>query len=189
MPTLHLDSMPRPPRDARAGTFHVFTHCVWAAPALFRDDLGRTMFLRELARVTRTFEWTCIAFCLLGTHYHLIVDVPDRALPLGMQSLNFRYARDFNQRHGMRGHVQFARYGAVRITNDAQLQTVFRYVARNPVEARLCGTCEDWPWSSYAAAIGLGEPHSFVDPMRILASFDPVRELAAARLRAFVEES
>jgi hypothetical protein len=45
-----------------------------------------------------------------------------------------------------------------------------------------------WPLSSYAAAVGLAEPNSFVDPMRVLASFDLVRELAAAQLRAFVEE-
>jgi putative transposase len=188
MLAMHLGSMPRPNRDTRAGIFHVFTHCVWAAPALFRDDLNRAVFLRELARVTRTFEWTCIGFCLMGTHYHLMLEVPDMALPVGMQSLNFRYSVDFNQRHGMRGHVQFARYGAVRIANESHLQTVYKYVSRNPVEAGLCRTCEDWPWSSYAGAVGLAEPHSFVDPLRVLQSFDLVRELAAARLRAFVEE-
>jgi hypothetical protein len=32
-----------------------------AAPALLRDDLSATVLLRELARVTRTFEWTCRA--------------------------------------------------------------------------------------------------------------------------------
>jgi REP element-mobilizing transposase RayT len=180
--------MPRPPRDTRAGIFHVFTHCVWAASALFRDDRNRIVFLRELARCTQLFEWTCIGFCLMRTHYHLVLEVPDEALPIGMQSLNFRYAIGFNQRFGMRGHVQFARYGAVRITNDAQLQTTYKYVVRNPIEAGLCMSCEDWPWSSYAAAISRAEPHSFVDPMRILQSFDLDRELAAAKLRAFVEE-
>ena len=188
MPRLHLDSMPRPPRDTRAGIFHVFTHCVWAAPALFRDDLDRTVFLRELARATRVYEWICISFCLMRSHYHLMLEVPDKALPVGMQSLNFRHAIDFNQRHGMRGHVQFARYGAVRVNSDSHLLTAYRYIARNPVEARLCDNCEDWPWSSYAGSVGLAESHSFVDPMRVLQSLDPVRDLAAAQLRAFVEQ-
>jgi REP element-mobilizing transposase RayT len=185
---VHLASMPRPPRDTRAGVFHVFTHCVWAAPALFRDDLSRTAFLRELARVTRCFEWTCIGFCLMRTHYHLMLDVPDKALPVGMQSLNFRYAIDFNQRYGMRGHVQFARYGAVRIRSDSQLLTAYKYIVRNPVEAGLCSNCEDWPWSSYASSVGLTEPHSFVDPTRVLQPLDSDRESAAAQLRAFVTE-
>jgi hypothetical protein len=124
----------------------------------------------------------------MRTHYHLMLEVPDNTLPVGMQSLNFRYAIEFNQRHGMRGHVQFARYGAVRMTSDSHLLTAYRYIARNPVEAGLCGTCAEWPWSSYAACIGLVEPHSFVDPTRVLQSLNPVRELAAAQLRAFVEE-
>ena len=70
----------------------------------------------------------------------------------------------------------------------SHLQNVYKYLARNPVEARLCGHCEDWPWSSYAGTVGLAEPHSFVDPMRVLESFDRERELAASRLRAFVDE-
>jgi REP element-mobilizing transposase RayT len=167
--------------------FHVFTHCVWASPAHFRDEVDRTSFLRELARVTRTFEWTCIGFCLMRTHYHLLLEVHDGALPRGMQSLNFRYAVNYNQRHAMRGHVQFQRYGAVRIKDDSQLCTVYRYVARNPVEALLCTSAADWPASSYAAAVGVAEPHSFVDPSRVLRCFGEVDELAAAELRAYVE--
>ena len=179
--------MARPPRDTTAGIFHVFTHCVWAAPALFRDDLDRTVFLRELARVTRRYGWTCIEFCLMGTHYHLLLEVGDQALPVGMQSLNFRYAIGFNQRHAMRGHVQFERYGAKRITDESHLLTTFAYIANNPVEARLCDSSAEWPWSSYGGSVGLAESHSFVDPMRVLACFDSPAELAAAQLRARVE--
>ena len=40
--------------------------------------------------------------------------------------------------------------------------------------------------SSYAATIGLTEPHSFVNPSRILGCFGGPPELARARLRAFV---
>jgi putative transposase len=181
--------MPRPPRDTRAGLFHVFTHCVWAAPAHFRDDIDRTSFLRELVRAIRTFEWTCVGFCLMRTHYHLVLEVGDGALPRGMQSLNFRYAINFNQRYAMRGHVQFERYGAVRIEDEAHLRTAYRYVARNPVEARLCATPADWPWSSYGAAVGLAETHTFVDPSRVLRCFGEIDELAAAQLRDFVEDS
>jgi len=60
-------------------------------------------------------------------------------------------------------------------------------VVHNPVEAGLSDNCEDWRWSSYAAAIGLAEPQSFVDPARVLQSFDSDRKVAAATLRAFVE--
>jgi REP element-mobilizing transposase RayT len=182
-------AVPRSERDRGPGVFHVFTHCVWAAPALFRDDLDRIVFLREVARVIRRYGWTCIAFCLMQTHYHLIVDLRDASLPNGMQSLNFRYAIGFNQRYRMRGHVVFERYGSRRISGEADLLGAFKYVVLNPVEARLCRSPVDWLWSSYAGTVGRAEPHSFVDAMPVLDCFDGSRELRAARLGRFVEDS
>jgi putative transposase len=179
--------MSRPRRDKGAGLFHVYSHSVWAAE-LFRDDRDRIVFLRELARAVHKASWLCLGFCLLGTHYHLLLDVDDGALPIGMHSLNFRHAVAFNVRHRMKGHVLGARYDSVRIKNDDQLLTAFRYVMRNPVEAGLVERPEDWPWSSYAATIGRAEQHSFVNPSRILGCFDGPPELAAARLHAFVTE-
>jgi REP element-mobilizing transposase RayT len=179
--------MARPHRDTGAGFFHVFTHCVWAARAHFRDDVDRLTFLRELARTTKKFEWKCIGFCLMPSHYHLIVRVEHGVLPRAMQSLNWRYSIQFNRRHAMRGHAQFERYGARRIAGDADLVGCYRYVMRNPVEARLCTTPADWPWSSYAGTIGLAPASSFVDDALLLAVFSDVYEHAVAGLRSIVD--
>ena len=137
-----VGEMPRPMRDVYAGFFHVWTHSVWAADALFRDDTDRFVFLRELVRAIQKARWKCLAFCLMNTHYHLVLEVDDGALPFGMHALNFRYACGYNQRHEMKGHVHGSRYGARRLGDDAALLDGFRYVARNPVEAMLCATPE-----------------------------------------------
>ena len=180
--------MPHQPRDTSAGVFHVFTHCVWAAPGHFRDDLDRLEFLRELARATAKTKWKCIAFCLMTTHYHLIVNVEEGVLPKAMHAVNLGYARGFNKRHALRGHVQFRRYGSRRIHDDSDLLNTFKYLAKNPVEAGLCKRPAEWPWSTYAGTLGLSEPHSFVDVAPLLRCFtwpdvDPI-----AALRAHVEE-
>jgi len=166
----------------------VFTHSVWAAD-LFRSDLDRIVFLRELARATAKSRWTCLAFCLMHTHYHLIVEVDDGALPIGMHALNFRYAVGFNQRHRMKGHVLGAQYDSRRLDADSHLLMAFRYVARNPVEAQLCAAPTQWPWSSYPSTVGAAGEVSFVDASRVLGCFDAPREIAVARLRAFVENT
>jgi putative transposase len=180
--------MPRRPRDTSAGVFHVYTHSVWAAEAMFRDDIDRLALLRELPVAIARGGWSCIAFCLMTTHHHLIVEAPDGGLPVGMHWLNFRYATAFNGRHSMKGHVHGRRYGSTRISDDDFLLDRFKYVARNPLEANLCEEPADWPWSSYASAVGMREPHSFVDPMRVLTILDDRRDVAVARLRAFVEK-
>jgi REP element-mobilizing transposase RayT len=164
-------TLPRIPRDTAAGIFHVYTHCVWAVPTLFRDDQDRAEFLRHVARVATRDDWTCVAFCLMRSHYHLIVSVGDGALPSVMHAINLPYARAFNKRYGLRGHVQFDRYGARRIHDDEEFLGCYSYVVNNPVEAGLCDEPEDWPWSSHAGTLGLREAHSFVDDALVLACF------------------
>jgi putative transposase len=180
--------MARALRDKEAGVFHVTCHSV-RDTALFRDDLDRTRFLIELANVTGRLQWTCIGFCLMTTHFHLLLEVDANQLPVGMHALNFRYACAFNSRHRTRGHVLERRYSAGRIASEIHLINAFRYVAHNPVAARMCERPQEWPWSSYASTVGLIEPHSFVDATRAFEAFGHVRELAIARLRSFVEES
>lgn len=173
--------MPRPPRDTAAGLFHIYAHCVWGMRELYRDDRDRLEFLRHLSRVSASGGFRCAAFCLMRSHYHLIVDVDDDVLSAAMHALNLPYARVFNKRHGLRGHLQFDRYGARRIRDRTDLLDRNAYVANNPVEAGLCENAEDWHWSSFAGTIGLRPAHSFVDDSCLLACFewplDPRAEL------------
>lgn len=178
--------MPRPPRDTAAGIFHVYTHCVWGFPELYRDDIDRLEFLRGLASVTRRAGWTCMSFCLMRSHYHLIVEVGDGVLPPAMHSLNLPYARAFNRRHGLRGHLQFDRYGSRRIVDTDDLLDTYAYVANNPVEAGLCERAEDWQWSSHAGTIGLAVRHESVDASLVLGCFDWPAEDPHAALRRYV---
>jgi len=179
--------MARRPRDTEAGLFHVWAHSVWSAE-LFADDLDRARGVSEMARATHRQRWVCVAACLMTNHYHLLLEVPDDALPLGMQELNFRYAAGYNARHGLRGHVFAGRYGSRRVETQADLLDTYRYVVRNPVRAGLCNRPEDWRWSSYAGAIGQAETFTFVDAGRIVDHFGDPRDAAIARLRLFVDE-
>lgn len=178
--------MPRPLRDKTAGIFHVYTHGVWGYPALFRDELDRLMFLRHLARVSTRGGLTCMAFCLMNNHYHLIVEVDDGILPAAMHDLNLPYALWFNSRARLRGHVQYDHYNSRRILDEDDLLGCNAYVANNPVRAELCRSADEWLWSSHAGTVGLREPHSFVDPSRLLAPFRWTPDPRAA-LREFVD--
>lgn len=174
-------------RDGGAGIFHVPCHSVWDG-VLFRDDIDRANYIDELARTTERIGWTCISVCLLTTHAHLILEVDDGMLAEGMQQLNFRHAARFNSRHRRRGRVFGAPYTQRRVVDESYLLTVFRYVALNPVEAGVSSHPEDWPWSSYRAAIGVSDDFGFVNPARVLACLSSVREVAVRRLREFVEK-
>ena len=178
--------MPRGPRPTHAGLYHLISGATRPDP-FFRDDRDSGTFIVELARVVSSADLTCVAFALLTTHYHLIVDAPEGALAEAMRQLNWRYARAANRRHGRRGHAVGGRYASIPIVDDPQLLTCFRYVAWNPVEAGMCERPGNATWSSYATTVGLAETFPFVDASIVIEQFGPVRRLAIAALRRFVE--
>jgi len=169
------------------GIYHVTTSATDGVVA-FRNDGDRLHFLQLLDRVVSRHRWLCQAYCLLGTHYHLLVETPAPDLSSGMHRLNGAYAQGFNKRDKRRGHLFGDRFTAVTVKSDGHLLHLSRYIALNPVRAGLSATPEGWEWSSYGATIGLRVPPPFLDADGVLRRFGRSRNVARRRLRAFVEE-
>ena len=170
-----------------AGTYHVTTRTAGPIP-MFLDDDDRTRFCARLERTLRRRQWKCLAFCLMPTHYHLLLEVTENSLQAGMQELNWAYARRFNARHGRLGHLVGERYHCVLITTDRQMVRTARYIFRNPVKSGLCREPADWYWSSYRGTAGYDGGFRFVDPSKLLAYFGSEAPHSTEMLRAFVEE-
>jgi len=142
--------MPRPLREeVEDGVFHVYARGN-AKQAVYLDETDRVTYLRLLGKAVAKRSWRCFSYCLMENHVHLLLQTPNANLGPGMQWLHGLYARRFNDRHGRVGHLFQGRYGAVRITTDAQLWAVLRYLALNPVAAGLCAEPAEWRWGSYA---------------------------------------
>lgn len=181
--------MPRRHRIQAAGAaYHVTANGV-ARGALFRDDRDRRAFLDLVACVVERFEWTCHAYCLMPTHYHLLVQTALPNLSAGMQRLNSCYVQQFNRRHSEGGARLARRFGAVMVTSESHALELFRYISMNPVRAGMCKDPSGWKWSSYAAHIGVAQRPSFLTLEWVRAYFgsDPAR--AARRLASFVRDT
>jgi putative transposase len=173
--------------DVPAGTYHV-THRTAGPILMFHDDVDRTDFCMRLARIIEARRWVCHAFCLMPTHYHLLLEVGDNTLQPGMQYLNGTYAQNFNRRHGRWGHLKGERYSAKPVLSDGHMLSTFRYIAQNPVAAGLCERPSEWIWGSYRDCIGLDNRFSFVTHDIIRSYFGPDPERAIPLLREFVED-
>ena len=68
-------------------------------------DSDRELFLEVLAEVSGCFNWTVHSYCLMGNHYHLLLETPDGNLSKGMRQLNGVYTQRFNRKHKRVGHV------------------------------------------------------------------------------------
>jgi len=156
---------------------------------MFVDDTDRYDFCSRVARATEMFAWRCRAFCLMGTHYHLLLDVEDNVLQAGMHRINGQYAQEFNKRHGRSGHLRGDRYRIAPVATESHLLRAFRYIVRNPVRAGLCASPADWRWSSYRGTADLEVGFPFVADAAMRECFGRSREAAIRELRAFCEDS
>ena len=182
----HAWRVARPLRiQVDGGTYHVNAHAI-ANAALFRDDDDRRRFLALLERAVSAHEWACHAYCLMTTHYHLLIHTPDASLADGMKWLNGAYAQGLNRRHGTRGHVFESRYYSTLIEQEAHLLESLRYVVNNPVLAGVCADAAAWPWSSYGAWMGTVQRPPFLAVAWVLSHFGMDVERARERLREFI---
>ena len=69
--------------------------------AIFREDGDREKFHSVLSAVIGDERWELHGYCLMGNHYHLLVETPEGQLSRGVKALNGRYAQWFNWRHGV----------------------------------------------------------------------------------------
>jgi REP element-mobilizing transposase RayT len=146
--------MARPLRIQFPGGLYHVTARGNGRQALFADDTDRERFLIVLTRVVARYRLLCHAHCLMGNHYHLLLETPDANLSSAMRQLNGVYSQAFNRRHERPGHVLEGRFHAQVVDKDAYLREVCRYIVLNPVRAGLVAHPREWPWSSYRATAG-----------------------------------
>jgi REP element-mobilizing transposase RayT len=139
--------MGRMPRNALTdGLFHAYARGT-GPMVIYSDSADYETFTAMLRSTIRRFEWRLLAYCLMPTHYHVVLDAQLDALSRGMHRLNGSYAHYFNRRHHRSGHLFGDRFGARLIEDDAYVERLLAYVTANPVRAGHCDTPSDWPWS------------------------------------------
>jgi REP element-mobilizing transposase RayT len=114
---------------------------------IYLDDIDRKSFMTILGRVVAIHEWTCHAFGLMTTHYHLIVETEQSKLSRGMQVLNGRYAQLFNQRHDRDGHLFRARYSVYVMTMRPGSRRAVSTSSRTRFAQGSAKKPSDWHWS------------------------------------------
>jgi putative transposase len=180
--------MARGPRvQVPSGTYHVTANAC-AGRSLFADDVDKSSFESLLGDVVQRFAWSCLSYCLMTTHYHLMVTTPRGDLADGIQRLNGLYAQSYNRRHRSAGHVFRGRYHSEFIQTESHQLATCRYIALNPVEAGLCARPAEWTWSSYAETIGLRPSRPFIAVEALLELFSDDAQLARSRMQTFTEE-
>jgi putative transposase len=167
--------MPRKNTRQRSGlrSHHVYNRGA-GGQAIFIDDEDRRKFIdllkqflsatqsvdsRGRARRSLRDEVSVISFCLLATHFHLIL-WQKRAGGMArlMQPLMTEYSRYFNTRHGNTKPLFNGEYRAKPITNPRQFRWTVAYVNDNHPSGL------DYKFSSHNAFIDENECPGWLNP-------------------------
>jgi len=146
--------MPRKLRVEYEGAiYHVMNRGDRREP-IFQDDQDRKSFLEALGQACEKTGWQVHAYCLLGNHFHLVVETPRANLVAGMRWFLGTYTARFNRRHKYFGHVFAGRYKSLIVdgSGTGYLKSVCDYVHLNPVRAKLLKPeqrLREYAWSSW----------------------------------------
>jgi REP element-mobilizing transposase RayT len=140
--------MPRGPRlDYPGALHHVYDRGAARRP-IFENTSDVRAFLALVAAAVRSGLLDVHAYCVLTTHYHLLVGSPQGRLSDAMWRIQNLYVRRFNRGRRRDGPLMRARYGSRLVESASYFGAVVRYIDRNPVDAGLTRSAHRYPHGS-----------------------------------------
>ena len=177
--------MSRPLRIEYAGAWYHIMNRGAARQAIYLQPAHNQLFLVLLGELYERFGIETHVYCLMDTHYHLLLHTPKGQLSRGMRHLNGLYTQRFNRSEQRDGALFRGRYKAILVEAETYLLQVSRYIHRNPLEAGVTELLDRYPWSSYPSYVGAVTPEPWLQCHHVLAMAGG----NPGRYRTFVEQS
>jgi REP element-mobilizing transposase RayT len=192
--------MARPLRITYPGAFYHVTSRGNERKNVFKSRRDREKFLEYLESATERYDAVIHAYCLMGQHYHLLLETPSGNLPQIMRHINGAYTTYFNSKRTRSGHLFQGRYKertrsghlfqgrykAILVDIDEYAKELSGYIHLNPVRAKIVDTPEEYDWSSYKFYIGKQRPAKWLYRDFILGYFGKRVSAAQKAYQKFV---
>ena len=143
-------------------------------------------FMELLMDASEIFNMRVAAYCLMPSHYHLLIQTPDANLSRCMRHINGVYTQRYNARNGCDGTLFRGRYKSILVEEDAYLLELVRYIHRNPLRAGIIDELKDYSWSSHKGYISKSDKWEWLHKNFILEMFSWDNKLQIAAYKRFV---
>ncbi|MDY6824830.1 MAG: transposase [Thermodesulfobacteriota bacterium] len=181
--------MSRPLRIEYPGAWYHVMNRGRRADDIFAGKKDYQCFVALLQETSEMWGIRIAAYCLMPTHYHLLVHTPHANLSRSMRHLNGIYTQRYNRRHGCDGQLFRGRYKAIVVEEDSYLLQLARYIHKNPVKAGIVESPDDYPWSSHNAYISGAKKWDWVYRQFLLSMLAPNKQASVRAYKAFMAET
>lgn len=179
--------MARPLRVEFPGAFYHIIHRGNSGCDIFINERDCERFIEYLEEAVSRYGIRIHTYCLMTTHYHMIIETPQANLSAAVKWINVSYAAYFNRKRDRFGHLFQGRFKSILIDADEYLKPLSRYIHLNPIRASIIEKIETYPFSSYSAFIGKVKPPKWLEINWLLSLFGKDRKTACINYRDYVE--
>ena len=179
------------PRFARphvtGGLFHVISR--FHNREFLLDKPGaRRRYLVAIEKAAERYDPRILAFCLMSSHVHLVLQLGNDPLGVFMKSVNTGWANWLNKKFKRIGTTLADRPNTVFCDSHTYALELVRYVHNNPVRAKLVTQASSSPWSSHRIYLGEERRPSWLDVDPVLDRFSDNKEEAVAQFDIWVNQ-
>jgi putative transposase len=167
--------MARLPRLVLPGVPHHVTQRGNRREKTFFEDGDYALYLDLLADAASRANVEIWSYCLMPNHVHIVATPTDEdGLWRTFRYVHRHYTGFINARMRVTGHLWQGRFSSVAM-DEVHLVAALRYIALNPVRARLVGQAQDWEWSSTRSLMAGKDDHV----VRVAPALERVGDFAA----------
>jgi REP element-mobilizing transposase RayT len=109
----------------------------------------RSEIATDIEKATSTYGHTLLAHVVMPNHFHIVIRQGESPLAWVMQRIMQRTVARVRRAHGGEGHVFGRPYWACICNSPAYLRRAIVYTHMNPVKAELCGSPDEYEWSTH----------------------------------------
>lgn len=179
--------MSRPLRIEYPGAFYHVTSRGNERKMVFQSTRDREKYLSYLESAHHRYGAIIHVYCLMGNHYHLLLETPRGNLSKVLHHINGAYTTYFNIKRGRSGHLFQGRFKGILVEKDAYCKELSRYIHLNPVRAGMVKSPLEYPWSSYRSFIGKDKKPDWLTTELVLGDFGGEGRKGYRRYREYVE--
>ncbi|MBI4652073.1 transposase [Candidatus Desantisbacteria bacterium] len=143
--------MPRQARIDYEGALHHIIGRGIERKHIFKDEKNKAEFHRRLSMILSSSSMKCHAWCIMGNHFHLLLQTGVTPLKEVMRRLLTGYAIYYNKVNKRSGHLFENRYKSIVCEKESYLLLLIRYIHLNPVRVGIVKfeNLIDYKWTGH----------------------------------------